>query len=118
MHVSNDSTTLVILLYIAIVESRERTNLPRASSAKNKNNKKKLLLVGGSEAPSSIFATIVLLISHSMHHHVIIIVDRDNNICHYVTLRKAGFAITLYYHPPIRLAGHASSSFFTDSIVM
>jgi hypothetical protein len=28
-------------------------------------------------------------------------VDRDNNYCHYVILRNAGFAITLlyYYHP-------------------
>jgi hypothetical protein len=23
----------------------------------------------------------------------------NNNNCHYVILRKAGFAITLYYHP-------------------
>jgi hypothetical protein len=26
-------------------------------------------------------------------------VDRYRNYCHYVVLRKAGFAITLYYHP-------------------
>jgi hypothetical protein len=26
-------------------------------------------------------------------------VDRDNNYCHYVILRNAGFAITLNYHP-------------------
>jgi hypothetical protein len=26
-------------------------------------------------------------------------IDRDNNKCHYVILRKAGFAITLHYHP-------------------
>jgi hypothetical protein len=26
-------------------------------------------------------------------------VERDNNTCHYVILRKAGFAITQYYHP-------------------
>jgi hypothetical protein len=26
-------------------------------------------------------------------------VDRDNNKCHYVILRNAGFAITLHYHP-------------------
>jgi hypothetical protein len=26
-------------------------------------------------------------------------VDRDNNYCHYVIQRIAGFAITLYYHP-------------------
>jgi hypothetical protein len=26
-------------------------------------------------------------------------VDRDNNYCHYVILRNAGFVITLYYHP-------------------
>jgi hypothetical protein len=25
--------------------------------------------------------------------------DRDNNYCHYVIQRIAGFAITLYYHP-------------------
>jgi hypothetical protein len=25
--------------------------------------------------------------------------DRDNNYCHYVIHRIAGFAITLYYHP-------------------
>jgi hypothetical protein len=26
-------------------------------------------------------------------------IDRDNNYCHYVILRNAGFAITLHYHP-------------------
>jgi hypothetical protein len=26
-------------------------------------------------------------------------VNRDNNYCHYVILRNAGFAITLHYHP-------------------
>jgi hypothetical protein len=26
-------------------------------------------------------------------------VDRDNNYCHYVILRNAGFALTLHYHP-------------------
>jgi hypothetical protein len=25
--------------------------------------------------------------------------NRDNNYCHYVIQRIAGFAITLYYHP-------------------
>jgi hypothetical protein len=26
-------------------------------------------------------------------------IGRDNNYCHYVILRSAGFAITLHYHP-------------------
>jgi hypothetical protein len=34
-------------------------------------------------------------------------IDRDNNYCHYVILRNAGFAITLHYHP----AGYIPNTF-------
>jgi hypothetical protein len=39
----------------------------------------------------SIRKTIIIIMKSS--------VDRDNNYCHYVILRNAGFAITLHYHP-------------------
>jgi hypothetical protein len=41
--------------------------------------------------PFIIIIIIIIIIKSS--------VNRDNNYCHYVILRNAGFAITLHYHP-------------------
>jgi hypothetical protein len=40
---------------------------------------------------TSFFIIIIIIMKSS--------IDRDNNYCHYVILRNAGFAITLHYHP-------------------
>jgi hypothetical protein len=52
-----------------------------------------------------------LLRTHDIGTKIVIIiiitmkssVYRDNNNCHYVILRNAGFAITLHYHPAARI---------------
>jgi hypothetical protein len=62
--------------------------------------------------PAAICLLLFLLVGHSCHsciRSVVIVVviiiivkssaKRDNNYCHYVIPRKAGSAITLYYHP-------------------
>jgi hypothetical protein len=55
------------------------------------------------------FAPIFFLTQLQQYYIIIIIIiiiiimksstDRDNNYCHYVIQRIAGFAITLYYYP-------------------